>query len=356
MEPNNSSSSLDSLSGCVEANSFNNIAESVSSDCSEPSKIEEAKNGIFVHVPQGFYAKITPETPVEVKGLYTTGINTCTCLIVTNEERTHMFLAHVDGLTMNISDESLGLNSWIKEIYRKSYTKNINIKIHYGEEVIDLEGSTYYRTIKDCLEKSGFKSIDGRKFSYKERNIEIVQENDKYCNSTIILRNPLSSLMKLSTSINVPICYCRERVIEEIEKYFLFVENYSVDSWRNATGYKASSSDFSSALESEEADKGGKFLSRFEIVKYKINKKLRITLKTDIPFPPVCCFDGSLKGLKLLITGDSIFGYLDDKYKKVIETYQKKLCHIIRDSPPPHLIQYLSTNLNKELYQRDIGK
>ena len=81
---------------------------------------------VFIEVPQGCYAVIKENSPSNIKGLLTTGLNICNCIIVTDKEHKNMVLAHVDGNHTNLLDKDHGLLSWIEQIPGK------DVEIYYG--------------------------------------------------------------------------------------------------------------------------------------------------------------------------------------------------------------------------------
>jgi hypothetical protein len=89
------------------------------------------ESGGFIEVPQGFYAEITKDTPEDIKGMYTDSLEPCACLVVTNKDRTHMFLAHMDGPAFNVGDPVRGLPAWIDKM-KSGGTDESDIEIHYS--------------------------------------------------------------------------------------------------------------------------------------------------------------------------------------------------------------------------------
>ena len=75
---------------------------------------------IVVEIPIGSYGYIIDgETPENVVGLITRGIETCCGITMqTNNEKNIYFLAHITQAT-DIEDENFGLLNWIKICQKK---------------------------------------------------------------------------------------------------------------------------------------------------------------------------------------------------------------------------------------------
>ena len=82
----------------------------------------------FIYVPQGCYAAITPDTPAEVIGLVTAGMDPCSHIIVANNATRAMVLCHVDHQT-NLEDPANGLSSWIDKVCQDRDYQNLSISI-----------------------------------------------------------------------------------------------------------------------------------------------------------------------------------------------------------------------------------
>ncbi len=107
---------------------------------------ENSKNHILIKVPQKCYAFITPDTPKEIKGLYTEGLYSCSgvSLVAKNDTQSHIFLCHADTLT-NLLDEAHGIPGWIK----KSPSFLDDVTIYYD----DVEDDFYKRLLEPALQQ-----------------------------------------------------------------------------------------------------------------------------------------------------------------------------------------------------------
>lgn len=79
----------------------------------------------FVFVAQHCYAIITPETPVDVAGAFTEGLNTCSGVMLKASARGCYFFCHADACTL-LDDPVDGIPAWINLIqkrYAEIYTE-----------------------------------------------------------------------------------------------------------------------------------------------------------------------------------------------------------------------------------------
>ncbi len=71
----------------------------------------------LIYVPQKCYGMITPATDRSIRGLYTTGLNTCSGIVIHahDPKNQYVFLCHADDQT-SLYSPLHGLASWIKSI------------------------------------------------------------------------------------------------------------------------------------------------------------------------------------------------------------------------------------------------
>lgn len=92
--------------------------------------MENNDKDVFINVPQGCYGVINETTPQNIKGLLTTDLNICTCIIVMDKSHKNMVLAHVDGNHTNLLDPECGLLHWLELIPGDE----VEIEIYYGKK------------------------------------------------------------------------------------------------------------------------------------------------------------------------------------------------------------------------------
>lgn len=120
-----------------------------------------SENKKMIFIPQGCFGKIDTNTPNDIVGMYTTGLGSCACLIVTNESRSISYLAHIDGY-FNIADQ---LKEWIDEIQSNTMINDQiivevispeqeEIEIHCGRT--SERNTSYYSLIQGILEGSKY--------------------------------------------------------------------------------------------------------------------------------------------------------------------------------------------------------
>ncbi len=75
------------------------------------------EKGELIYVPQKCYGVITARTPQQIKGLYTTGINTCSGIVAIAKDTndSSIYFCHADTRT-NLLDENHGLLGWISKL------------------------------------------------------------------------------------------------------------------------------------------------------------------------------------------------------------------------------------------------
>ena len=111
-----------------------------------------------------FYAKITPETPQNIVGLFTDGLGPCACIILTDVEHSYMFLAHTDVAGMNICDPEIGIPAWIRDMKDQGIEES-SILLYCGIDSGIEEGDYPYEIlVKDALLVNGIKNIGFNKF------------------------------------------------------------------------------------------------------------------------------------------------------------------------------------------------
>ena len=118
---------------------------------------------IVVEIPIGSYGYIIDgETPENVVGLITRGIETCCGITMqTNNEKNIYFLAHITQAT-DIEDENFGLLNWIKICQEKlkcTEIENLKIEIHHGKNDTESQeiGTDYATRIRNILDNSKYK-------------------------------------------------------------------------------------------------------------------------------------------------------------------------------------------------------
>jgi len=283
---------------------------------------------LFIHIPQGCYGKITPETPSGVAGFITRGLATCTFLVATNKLKNHIFACHIDYAT-NIEDGILGLPAWIDEISKVNSEKNeyINIEIHYQKREAESECLHFHSAkIKRVLKQKGFVSNneetqknrteiiynnEGNKITIVEVQHSKIQENTY----GLVIRGKPSKLMQKAFKISKNISYLRGNNFEY---------SYNTLFW------------------TDEQDLG-EYNDQIKLIKspdgiHKIfvqNQSLKLCgklsfkdcdMKDRLFFPPICCFNGTKIDLGILKTytegkKKNIQSLLQKQYKDYIDQY-----------------------------------
>ena len=285
---------------------------------------------VFIKVPQGCYAKITPTTNKSVVGLLTENLICCTCLIVTNNDRSYCFLAHVACHATNISDPELGLEAWLKEIIGNTYKNDkINITINYGDNRVNGQNSNgYTKTINDIISRSSIQTL----LITKKAKIIVREKKNAKC-AGIILRKWLDTI-DLKTrqqqqdieAIDYKHGYAENdfTLREDLRNEgYKVIENYAYYNWINSTHFETDAY--------EEYLHNGKRqilsgMGRFEIFKYGIKRETDVDLENfgDPPFPVICCFDEQ-NGIR----ENASFEEIDKANLDYVFTYIEKISNII---------------------------
>jgi hypothetical protein len=106
---------------------------------------QSSHDGIFIYVPQGCYAEISPEmTPHNIIGLMTAGMQPCCHVLVANRITHHIILCHADTTT-NLKHKQSGVPEWIKKVCPDENYENLIVNVGEKEDEarFSLEGSTY---------------------------------------------------------------------------------------------------------------------------------------------------------------------------------------------------------------------
>ena len=287
---------------------------------------------IFIKVPQGCYAKITPATNQSVVGLLTENLICCTCLIVTNNDRSYCFLAHVACHATNINDPELGLEAWLKEIIGNTHKNDkINITVNYGDNQVDgQDPNEYTETINDIISRSSIQTL----LITKKAKVTVKEKRDaKFAG--IILRKGLDTI-DLKTrqqqqdieAIDYKHGYAEnDFTLQEAlqNEGYRIIENYTYYDWINSNYFEADA--YEEYLHNRERQILSE-MGRFEIFKYGIKRETDVDLATfcDLPFPIICCFDGQNR-----IRENASFEEIDGANLDHVFTYIEKISRIINE-------------------------
>ena len=236
------------------------------------------KNKIMLRVSQGCYAEITTKTPENIVGLFTDCMGPCVCLIVTNTNRSHFFLAHVDSY-MNIADPDLGLPAWIRKIQNSSDDKNI--EIHCGEGFQEgVFPINYWMLICKILQANNMKNLINHIEMYGVCNMSatiITRHKQKVALYSDIKYNldgkPIGGIRTELSDRGIQIIDCKQ-IGAQTRSYFIGCSKEEV--WNNIK-----------ALE----------MCEYIKMKYEICQETKLPFTSDgidtsLPFPPICCYDG----------------------------------------------------------------
>ena len=285
------------------------------------SKLDN-KNRIMLGVSQGCYAEITTETPENIIGLFTDGMGPCVCLIVTNTDRSHFFLAHVDSY-MNIADPNLGLPAWIRKIQKSSDGENIEIHCGKGYQVdtfkIDYEAlinkilkANNMQQLLNCVQMYYFIDISASLIMRCNQEIFIYSEKKTYSGIKYDLDGrPIGGVKTELSDSGIQIVCCQQ------------------------IGYQTRNHSINYLEEEAKANINNSGMCEYVKMKYEVCKKTGLPftsneIDTSLPFPPICCYDG-------IETSISI-----EQYKDKINEYKQRLIKLFNDKT--NLSKY-----NKEL-------
>lgn len=129
-------------------NSLSFVLETLrSTSANVATELKENNNHILIKIPQKCYGYITPDTPSNIKGLFTDGLNTCSgiTLLVHNTNNDYIFFCHADSQT-NLASKTHGVPSWINKI--PSHLSQITI--HY-DNALDGEYKRALEKIRDDI-------------------------------------------------------------------------------------------------------------------------------------------------------------------------------------------------------------
>lgn len=302
------------------------------SDENEESQVEPKK--MIINVPQGFYAKITPNTPKNIIGLFTDGLGPCACVILTNSDHSYMFLAHADVAAMNICDPKIGIPAWIKEMEQERNTIELYCGVDTG---IDAGDYPYKSLIEASLIANDIKGININVFNRSELQLK--------ASSGIILRKDAEEFIFTDkiTGKNYEIkndgVYLNfsgdplNGLRDSLKNQFNIEDLYDIKSWR---------------LDEIEVDDDNQIKSggKLKISRFNIAKKVDSTYKDigDLPFPPICCFDGT--NFKTKTELEEYMPIITEYEDKLIEIY-KTTGHLRKDEQRPYTIGKFFEEYNK---------
>lgn len=316
----NSSNSLnpDNSETVIETTKQNiDESDSLPTFSNEEKSLFETTDKTIINVPQGFYAKITPETPQNIIGLFTDGLGPCACIILTDVEHSYMFLAHADVVGMNICDPEIGIPAWIRDMKDQGIEES-SILLYCGIDSGIEEGDYPYEIlVKDALSVNGIKNIGFNTFDraslkltagsgiiLKKGTEKLIYTDQIKGNSTEIEDNCV--YLNLSGD---PVFGLRDSLRKQ---HIALRDLYDIKEWRL---------DPIEFNERDEIIQGGLLLRlRSNIVK---EAGLNYYEFGDVPFPPICCFDGINFKEKQEI---------EEQYSNVIEQYESGLTKISRTS------------------------
>ena len=316
----NSSNSLnpDNSETVIETTKQNiDESDSLPTFSNEEKSLFETTDKTIINVPQGFYAKITPETPQNIVDLFTDGLGPCACIILTDVEHSYMFLAHADVVGMNICDPDIGIPAWIRDMKDQGIGES-SILLYCGIDSGIEEGDYPYEIlVKDALSVNGIKNIGFNKFDraplkltagsgiiLKKGTEKLIYTDQIKGNSTEIEDNCV--YLNLSGD---PVFGLRDSLRKQ---HIALRDLYDIKEWRL---------DPIEFNERDEIIQGGLLLR----LRSNIVKEAGLTYDElgDIPFPPICCFDGINFKQKQEI---------EEQYSNVIEQYESGLTKISRTS------------------------
>lgn len=269
---------------------------------------------MIINVPQGFYAKITSDTRPNIIGLFTDGLGSCACIILTNSDHSYMFLAHADVAAMNICDPEIGIPAWIKEMEQARIERS-TIELYCGVDTgIDAGDYPYEHLIKAALLANNIKDIkvtifnrailelnagsgiilrkDPKEFIFTDK---ITGKNYEIKNNKVYLNFSGDSLTGLK---------------DVLKDKFNIPNLVDIKNWRL---------DEIELDDNDQIESGGKLkISRFNIAKQVGSTYEDIC---DLPFPPICCFDG---------VNFKKETELEEEYRPIITKYENKLIEICK--------------------------
>ena len=317
----NSSNSLnpDNSETVIETTKQNiDESDSLPTFSNEEKSLFETTDKTIINVPQGFYAKITPETPQNIVDLFTDGLGPCACIILTDVEHSYMFLAHADVVGMNICDPDIGIPAWIRDMKDQGIGES-SILLYCGIDSGIEEGDYPYEIlVKDALSVNGIKNIGFNKFDRAPLKLT--------AGSGIILKKGTEKLIYTdqikgnSTEIEDNCVYLNLSgdPVFGLEFFLREEQQIKIQNLDDIKRWRLDPIEFN---ERDEIIQGGLLLR----LRSNIVKEAGLTYDElgDIPFPPICCFDGINFKQKQEI---------EEQYSNVIEQYESGLTKISRTS------------------------
>lgn len=313
----NSSNSLnpDNSETVIETTKQNiDESDSLPTFSDEEKSLFETTDKTIINVLQGFYAKITPETPQNIVDLFIDGLGPCVCIILTDVEHSYMFLAHADVAGMNVCDPEIGIPAWIRDMKDQGIEES-SILLYCGIDNGIEEGDYPYEIlVKDALSVNGIENIGFNIFDRAPLKLT--------AGSGIILRKGAEKLIYKDQ-----ISY----KITEIENNHVYL-NLSSDPvvglgflLREEQQIKIQDLDDIKRwrLDPIEFNERGEIIQGGVLwrLRFNIAKEANLTYNelADIPFPPICCFDGK----KFKTTKE-----LEEQYIPIIAQYEDKFTEI----------------------------
>ena len=314
-----SSASFDDLEKITKAIIINqDESDSLPTFSDEEKSLFETTGKTIINVPQGFYAKITPKTPQNIIGLFTDGLGPCACIILTDVEHSYMFLAHADVVGMNICDPDIGIPAWIRDMKDQGIGES-SILLYCGIDSGIEEGDYPYEIlVKDALSVNGIKNIGFNKFDraplkltagsgiiLKKGTEKLIYTDQIKGNSTEIEDNCVYLNLSGDPVFGLEFFLREEQQIK--------IQNLDdIKRWR---------------LDPIEFNERGKIIQGGVLWRLRSNIAKEAELNYyefgDVPFPPICCFDGINFKEKQEI---------EEQYSNVIGQYESKLIEISRTS------------------------
>lgn len=134
----------------------------------DPNTEKPVLEKTMIYVPQGCYALIKPDTDPNVVGLWTHSIITCAGVILTNDNRSYTFLAHIDETSL-LNNTEYGLPAWFNKMKKHFADKHgaivdLSIQVHCSRDTTTSSnpGGNYRQKIDEALKKcdTGNTSVD----------------------------------------------------------------------------------------------------------------------------------------------------------------------------------------------------
>jgi archaellum component FlaC len=186
---------------------------------------------LLIDVPQKCYAFITPETDKSIHGLFTSGLNTCSgiVLLAHDESKKYFFLCHADPHT-DLSDQLHGLSGWLQKIpntINKVEIQFDNVHDSYGNKIhevinkINSEEKTHNLVVTPIENASTDIVIKRDGTVIREGGIHFELLDNGYESLESDISENIADLVEFSDIANSPICIFNGKKIlhtEEIAK------------------------------------------------------------------------------------------------------------------------------------------